>query len=149
MSVAVEELQKHLEKEVTLTVIEGGEQKKVVGTMKAATVAGVPWKEKGKAGVSLLTVDQIAAVEVAPEKPKSVTQKKLKPITEGQMRQHLADRHGIALSWCRNASEEEAVAFHNTLDHADLGHKHVADEEKSSENAAPSEDAERQEALQS
>jgi hypothetical protein len=138
MGVTIEELQPLIDKDAIVHIIQpDGSIQEVEGRIKAATIAGVPFKPKGKSGVGLLTVDQIEEASLAPVKPKSVLQKKLKPIADGQMRQHLADRHGISLKWCREATEEQAVEYHNTLDHADLGHKHVE----------PKADDERQEAL--
>lgn len=126
MSVTIEELQELIDKDAIVHIIQpDGSVKETEGVIKAATVAGVPFKTKGKAGVDLLMVDQIEEVSLAPSKPKSISQKKIKPIATGAMRQHLADRHGISLKWCRDASEAEAVTFHDTLDHKDLGHIHV------------------------
>lgn len=130
MSVAVEDLQPFVEKEAILHLIqEDGTLKEVTGTIKAATVAGVPFKTKGKSGLDLLTVEQIEEIDYAPIKPKPVTQKKLKPIEFGQARQHLIDRHGVELSWAKEADEKSAFEYHKTLDHSNLGHRHeVADE---------------------
>lgn len=140
MSVTLEDLQPHVEKEAVLHLKQDdGSLKEVTGTIKAATVAGVPFKTKGKAGIDLLTVDQIEEVAAAPPKAKSVTQKKIDLVADGGMRQHLADRHGIELEWCKNATEEQAVEFHNGIDHSKLGHVHVdkkAEKEKSEREQA-------------
>lgn len=126
MSVSVEDLVKHTEKDVIVHLIqEDGSLNEVEGKIKAASEAGVAFKPKGKSGVDLLMVAQIEEIAAAPTKPKNVTQKKIKPVPEGGMRQHLADRHGISLKWCKDNTEEAAVEFHNTLDHTDLGHLHV------------------------
>ena len=129
MSVAVEDLQSFVEKEAILHLIqEDGTLKEVTGTIKAATVAGVPFKTKGKSGLDLLTVEQIEEISYAPVKPKAVVQKKLKPIEYGQARQHLIDRHGVELSWGKEADERSAFEYHKDLDHSNLGHRHEADE---------------------
>lgn len=126
MSVTVEELQPFVEKEVVLHKIkEDGSMEQLIGTIKAATIAGVPFKTKGKAGIDLIQVKDIEEVALAPSKEKSVTQKKLAIVEMGNARQHLIDRHGVELSWAKNASEKEAFDWHATLDHTNLGHVHV------------------------
>lgn len=40
------------------------------------------------------------------------------------VRQHLADRHGLWIGLLRSLSPEAAHAYHEKIDHADLGHKH-------------------------
>lgn len=134
--VSVEDLAKLVDKEATVHLIqEDGSTLQVTGTILAATAAGVPFKEKGKAAVQLLMPTDFYEAVAAPEKPKPIVQSKQKPVPDGQMRRHLAMYHGVSLSWCRENTEEAATEFHNTLDHADLGHKHVA--EKAAEAAAP------------
>lgn len=133
MTVALEELEANAGKEVVLHVLKGDNQmEELTGTIKKATVAGVAFKPKGKSDLQLLTVDQIEEIQAAPSKPKSVTQKKIDLVPEGGMRQHLADRHGIELKWCKEATEAQAVEFHNSIDHSVLGHVHV---DKKSEKA--------------
>lgn len=139
--VSLDELQKLVDKEAVVHIVqEDGSTKEVTGTILAATEAGVPFKEKGKAGVELLTAEQIYEAVAAPEKPKPITQAKQKPVPEGGMRRHLATYHGVSLKWCREATEEQAVEFHNTIDHSDVGHKHVAEDNK--EDAASTAPAE-------
>jgi hypothetical protein len=131
MSVTLEQLQPFIDKEAILHVVQDdGTLKEITGTIKAATVAGVPFKEKGKPGLELTTVDKIEEIDYAPVKAKAVTQKKLKPIEFGQARQHLVDRHGVELSWAKDADEKTAFDYHATLDHTNLGHVHVVEEKK-------------------
>lgn len=40
------------------------------------------------------------------------------------VRQHLADRHGTSMVMLRSLSPEVALAYHERLDHSDLGHRH-------------------------
>lgn len=129
--VSLEELAKLVDKESIVHLIqEDGTTKEVTGTILAATPAGVPFKEKGKAAVQLLNATDFYEAVAAPEKPKPITQSKQKPVPEGQMRRHLAMYHGTSLKWCRENTEEAAVAFHNSIDHSDVGHRHVAEDEK-------------------
>lgn len=147
MSVTLEDLQPFVDKEAIFHLIqEDGSTKEITGTIKAATVAGVPYKEKGKAGLELTTVDKFYEIDYAPVKAKSVTQKKLNPVEFGQARQHLIDRHGVQLSWAKDATEKDAFEWHNNLDHSDLGHSHYTAEElaekkrKAEEKAAASDE---------
>lgn len=131
MSVEVAELITASEKKklvILHLVQEDNSLKEVEGKIEAASSAGVAFKEKGSSDLTLLTVAQIEELAYAPEKPKPVSQKKLKPIEAGSFRQHLADRHGISRKWCTEASDEQAKEYHDQIDHSDLGHKHAADE---------------------
>lgn len=137
----VEQLVELTGKDVTLTLTEGNT---LEGKVEAASEAGIAFKEKGKGKLDLYTPDQITGVEAAPEKPKPVTQKKLKPIALGQARQHLLDRHGVTLAWAKDADEQAAFEYHQGLDHSDLGHKHEEKEAAGSEptgDEAPSTEA--------
>lgn len=135
MAVAVADLVKANGKRVVLHVVqEDGTLQEIEGKIEAASEAGIAFKPKGKSSLDLLEPNKIEELQVAPEKPKAVTRKKLKPIELGQARQHLADRHGISMEWLKNNTEEAAFAYHEQLDHADLGHKHEA-----TEQAAPTE----------
>ncbi len=40
------------------------------------------------------------------------------------VRQHLADRHGLWVGMLRTLTPEAAHAYHEKIDHSDLGHKH-------------------------
>lgn len=145
MSVTVEQLQKFIDKEVTLHRIEAdGTLKELTGTIRAASIAGVPFKHKGKPGLDLLQIKDIEEVDLAPTKEKSVSQKKLALVELGGARQHLIDRHGVELSWAKTASEKDAFDWHATLDHTNLGHVHV---DKTKEKAEAPKD-EREQALQ-
>lgn len=135
-SVTLEKLQPFINKEAVFHVVqEDGSLKEVTGTIKAATVAGVPFKVKGKSGLELTTVDKIEEIDYAPVKPKPVAQKKLKPVDYGQTRQHLVDRHGVELEWAKNADEKQAFEYHKDLDHANLGHRHEAKDKDEREEA--------------
>lgn len=145
MSVNAEELKRYLNKKVTLHTIEaGGSIKEREGKVDAASEFGVAFKEKGKASVDLYEVAQIEEISAAPETPKKIRQKKLKPIEDGQVRQHLVDRHGMPVSKANELDEKQATELHDRIDHSDLGHRHEASEATSQEKAiaeAESDDA--------
>jgi hypothetical protein len=122
-------------KQVILTLIEeDGSAREVEGKVEAASAAGVAFKEKGKRDVELVEPKSIEEIALAPVKPKTLAQKKLKEVTESSARQHLLDRHGYERSVVNGMSDEQAFAEHEDIDHADLGHKHVAADDDDSED---------------
>jgi hypothetical protein len=137
MSVTLDDLQPFVGKAVILHKIKDDNTlEQIEGEIKMATVAGVPFKPKGSAPIELLTVAQIEEVVLAPVKAKAVSKKHLAVIELGQSRQHLADRHGISLKWCKDASEQEAFDYHAGLDHSDLGHDHEKKDKPDEREAA-------------
>ena len=149
MTVSLEELQKFIDKEAIIHLIQDdGTTKEITATIKAATVAGVPFKEKGKAGLEFATVEKFYEIAPAPVKAKTIAQKALNPIELGQARAHLVDRHGVQLSWAKDADEQSAFDYHASLDHADLGHRHYTESELA-ERKAKAEKDEREKALAS
>jgi hypothetical protein len=128
----LEEVQQYTDKDVLIHLVQPDSSlKETTGKIMVATEAGIGFKEKGKASAELLTLSQIEEIAPAPAKVKSVVQKKIKPIEMGQARQHLIDRHGVELSWGKEADEKAAFEYHAGLDHSNLGHIHVEPKEKS------------------
>lgn len=128
-------LEKYDGKQVLLTVIqEDGSAKEFEGKIEAASAAGVAFKEKGKRDVELVEPNKIEEIALAPIKPKSLPQKKLKPVTETTVRQHLLDRHGYDRSVVNGMTDEQASKEHEDIDHDDLGHKHVEPDDDEDEN---------------
>jgi hypothetical protein len=134
MTATLEQVQAFVEKESVVHLIqEDNTLKEVTGTIKVANEVGIGFKEKGKSGIELLDLSRIEEIGAAPSKPKTVSKKKLLPVADEAVRQHLADRHGIELKWCREATDAQAVEFHNSIDHANLGHDHTKAESKDEE----------------
>ncbi|HEY6021160.1 MAG TPA: hypothetical protein VIY48_15025 [Candidatus Paceibacterota bacterium] len=109
------------------------------GTVQGANEQGVLLKPKGKTNFQLITKDKIVEIRLAPDTAKNIGQRKLKIITLGQARQHLADRHGYTLEQVNALTEEAAFTEHNKIDHAKLGHLHSdakADDKAADEAAA-------------
>ena len=139
MTVNPNDLAQFQGKNVILTVKgDDGTAKEVPGKVEGASPVGLAFKEKGKRDVILVEPGDIEDIAEAPTEAKKVTQKKIKPVKTEQVRQHLADRHGYKRSDLNGMNDAEAEEFHNKLDHTDLGHKHVAEEEKSDQ---PTDDA--------
>lgn len=95
---------------------------------------GLLVKPKGKVQFDLIKLDEIEDVYLTPEKSKPLVASKIKKVTIGQARRHLLERHGVTLEWANSVSEEDALAYHDSLDHVELklGHVHVdkTDEKK-------------------
>jgi hypothetical protein len=94
------------------------------GKVEAASTMGVAFKPKGKGTVIVLPsdVDAIEAAAVV----KKITRKSMLPVTLDNVRQHLVDRHGYKVSDIEQYTPEQALEFHSTLEHAELGHDHTA-----------------------
>ena len=143
MTVAANTLESYSGKQVVLHVVndEGGLDE-LEGKVESASEVGMAFKEKGKRDLRLIEPSQIEEIELAPEAPKKSPQKKLQQVTESGARQHLLDRHGYLRSWANQVSDAEAFAEHQSIDHSDLGHRHLTDEEtaKKAEKASESDE---------
>lgn len=105
----------------------------IEGVVQVANEHGLLIKPKGQVKFELVPASEIEEVYLAKETTKKLKRSKLKLVPLGQARRHLIERHGITLEWANNVTEEQAMEYHASLDHAelDLGHIHV---DKSSEN---------------
>ncbi len=92
--------------------------------MAVSAEIGVMFRPRGHNQGLLIEVDNIESIVAVPTAPKKIKQKVLKEVDLGDVRAHLAERHGYPLAWANQASPEQAAEAHNGLDHADLGHKH-------------------------
>jgi hypothetical protein len=117
---------------------EDGSIEELEGKVEDASEVGMAFKPKGKRDVDLVLPDEIEEISLAPTKPKTLSQKKLKPIAENAARQHLLDRHGYDRSVVNEMSDEQAFAEHNDIDHDDLGHRHEAEDEGDDDEAGES-----------
>lgn len=118
---------------VVLTLVPEGESTepgKLEGKVEVGNALGVLFKIKGKAQPELVEASRITGVEAAPEKPKELKAKTLKPVELGGVRAHLLERHGVSLDWANSVTEEQAKEYHDGLDHEalKLGHVHKAPE---------------------
>lgn len=130
MTVDPKTLEEFSDKQVTIHIIkDDGDLEEKEGKIEAASEFGVAFKEKGKRDSELLEPSQIEEITLAPVKPKTLAQKKLKEVTETTARQHLLDRHGYDRSVVNEMDDAQAFAEHADIDHADLGHKHAAEDD--------------------
>lgn len=111
------------------------------GKVEDASEVGIAFKEKGKRDISLILPHQVEEISLAPNATKKVVQKKLKLVTITTVRQHLADRHGRLVSELNGMTDEQAWAEHEAIDHSDLGHRHEAKTDDSS-NESETDDSE-------
>lgn len=141
MSVDATTLEQFDGKQVIVHLIqEDGTAKEFTGKIEAASEQGVAFKEKGKRDVELVLPNQIEEIALAPEKPRTLSQKKLKPVTESTARQHLLDRHGYDRSVVNSMNDEQAFAEHEDTDHSDLGHRHVTEDDNENDTEAGSDE---------
>ena len=120
-----------------ILVLEGEDQNyEFEGLVEAASEAALGFKEKGKRDMVIIEPKQIVEISLAPEKAKKITQKKMNLVKEGNVRQHLSDRHGLTLEEVNRMSEEDAVKYHDGIDHKVLGHRHEAPAKESEEESA-------------
>lgn len=130
MSVDLNTLDQYDGKQVILTLAaSNGDAIEREGKIEAGSIAGIAFKEKGKRDVELIEPDEIVEIAEAPEKPKKLLIKKLKAASVNNARAHLADRHGWSRSELNNMTDDEAFNLHDELDHDDLGHKHLVEED--------------------
>lgn len=120
---------------ILVTKGEDGNAHEFEGTVSGASPAGLAFKQKGKRDVSLVEPDDIEDIRLAPVKPKKMVQKKVDVIKEGNVRQHLVDRHGSTLEEGNELTEDQAVAMHDSTEHKGLGHRHEAKENKDKESS--------------
>lgn len=97
------------------------------GVVQVGNTLGLLIKPKGKVQFELVPAEEIEEIYLTPESAKKLKRSKLKLVTLGQARRHLAERHGYTLAWVNEATEEQAFEHHTSLDHEamDLGHIHV------------------------
>ena len=111
----------------------------VEGTVQIGNALGLLIKPKGKTNFELIPAAEIEEITLAKESNKAIKRSKLQPVKLGQARRHLLERHGVQLAWVNSVTEEQALEYHNSLDHEDLdlGHVHV---EKGGESNEPAGD---------
>lgn len=97
------------------------------GTLMAVQpTIGVMFRPKGSNRGILIDKENLVAIVTPPPAAKKIKQKNFKLVTEEDVKQHLADRHAYPLSWVNDATPEQALEAHASIDHAELGHKHSA-----------------------
>lgn len=114
------DLEKYNEKKVVLTI--GGE--KTEGKVMAASAIGIVFKAKGSSATKLIEAKDIEDIAEVVAGPKKLKSRVIPQVHDAKNREHLIERHGYKVSEIEKLSEEDAKAFHDSLDHSDLGHSH-------------------------
>lgn len=98
----------------------------IEGTVLSTNQAiGIVIKPKGKTMSELIKTGEIEDVRLVPVTIKAIKAKEIKAVTLDNVRQHLVDRHGFALTLINSADDERALKMHAEIDHSDLGHTHA------------------------
>lgn len=96
----------------------------VEGTVLAASDIGIVFKPKGASKGSIVPAAKLGDIEEVVAGPKKLRGRTIPQVHDGKYREHLIERHGYKITEIQAMSEDEAKAFHQSIDHSDLGHKH-------------------------
>ncbi|AUV60679.1 hypothetical protein HOS75_gp051 [Gordonia phage SteveFrench] len=133
MTAATElQLTDYTDKRVELLTV--GAEEAVIGTVASASPKGIAFKEKGRSSLTLVPGDQIADIRIATEAEPEMKARRLNIVNLDSVKRHLVDRHGYALADINAMPPEQALSFHDGIDHAPLSHFHAdppADKDKS------------------
>jgi len=99
-------------------------------TVEAGSDMGYIIKPKGKGGVQLVKSDQVEKIELAPASETTLKPRRLNKVGLDTVKRHLVDRHGYKLSEINKLPTEDALTFHDSLEHDDLSHFHADPPEK-------------------
>jgi hypothetical protein len=106
---------------------EQGQQVSLDGTVEKANALAILLKVKGKGSLLLDILDIETMTEVdPPTKMPRIKVRAMAPINEDQVRQHLADRHGVPVAEIP-LNPKNAMLMHSGINHEGLGHVHRAD----------------------
>nr|DAK84438.1 MAG TPA: hypothetical protein [Caudoviricetes sp.] len=111
------------EKRVEITTTENDEP--TIGTVASAMPQAIAFKEKGKSSLVLINKEDIASIRIAPEAEAEMKARRLNIVELGTVKRHLVDRHGYALADINAMAPEQALEFHDSIDHSPLSHFHA------------------------
>ena len=95
--------------------------------VEEATPVAYILREKGKSKSNLYLVASILAFKApAPKPPTPLKAKRVAPLEASKAKRHLLDFHAYRLTDINPLTAEQALAFHDGIDHGelDLGHYH-------------------------
>lgn len=128
-------LLEYIDRHVTVTFRDEGENKTITGHVTKANAACILVRPKGRPFV-LIDAEAIASIQaIDPPARKRIKVRSMGKILTDQVRQHLADRHAVPLDEIPGR-DEKAEAMHNLMDHNGLGHHHRPDVDEVAERAA-------------
>ncbi|ANA85941.1 hypothetical protein SEA_GOURDTHYMES_78 [Gordonia phage GourdThymes] len=129
----------YADKRVELLTV--GAEEAVIGTVASASPQAIAFKEKGRSSLTLVPAEQIADIRIAPEAEVDMKARRLNLVNLDSVKRHLVDRHGYALADINAMAPEQALGFHDSIDHTPLSHFHAdppanKDEAKAKEESA-------------
>lgn len=129
-------LLEYADKHVNVTYLDEGENKTITGLVTKANAMAILVRPRGKQFV-LVDAESIASItEIdSPVKVPRIKVRSMEKILTDQVRQHLADRHGLSLGLIPDGADE-AEKLHDQIDHSKLGHHHRPDVDEVAERAA-------------
>lgn len=83
----------------------------VDGQLKAAHERGIMIRPKGRMVPEMIDPEDLESLELYDERPKRIEPKRMAHIVYGNIRQHLADRHGFALEDINGPDANENWAY--------------------------------------
>lgn len=116
---------KFVDKIVDVTLVADDDSEPIVHTGKviSGSESGLYMQITSSREKALLEADEIEHVRERNISTKRLLRRYLSPQNDGQVRQHLADRHGMPLDIIPN-DLDEAMELHAKVDHERLGHAH-------------------------
>lgn len=102
----------------------------IEGNVRSADTTGIVLL--AKEGPSIITISEMIDIYET-DAPRPLVRRKLRHIGARQARQHLLDRHGMALDLIRATTAATAFILHEALNHSNLGHQHRPDGEEGDE----------------
>ena len=90
----------------------------------AVNPTAIMFRPKGSRTGSIVEAGKVDSIVGVTVRPKIIV-KKLKPVTDKDAAQHLADRHGYTVSKVSEGSGAHWLNEHEGLDHSDLAHNHA------------------------
>ncbi|AKJ71868.1 hypothetical protein TIN4_71 [Tsukamurella phage TIN4] len=102
-----------------------GSDEYVTGTVASSSPEMIAFKEKGKSHLGLVKHDEIEDIRVALEAEPEMKARRLNLVNLDTVKRHLVDRHGYSLADINSMTPEDALAFHDGLNHEPLSHFHA------------------------
>lgn len=114
-----------------------GLEEEVEAKVEAVTDGMVLLRPHRSSTMRLLSVDSFLRVRLLSEGKERLNQRTMPPSRVVVVRRHLVEHHGVGLTYARQMTDEGAAIHHDALhqqpDAAELGHRHLSEEERLAE----------------
>lgn len=94
------------------------------GSVVAASNSGLLVKPRGASLAELIASTEIVDLNILRDPNSKIILRRLRLVKVGEVRQHLADRHGLTLDFLDEYDDLQFLQYHITLDHSNLSHIH-------------------------